>query len=780
MGASYLKIAVRNLWRNKVFTMVNILGLALSMAVGIKLVGGVKNNFDTDHFHPDYKNVFRVLTNFSSSNNQYFLATSPLPLSEEIRQLPNVENLVNVRQGEETNVLTKNGEVGIKVMFTEPSFFEIFGFKLLSGSPKSLNSPTSVFLNENIAKKIFGNKDPLGQSINIETIGLVTVAGIIENPKLNTHLPIEAMLSLKTADILDKRRGKKTANWQEKEIYSTYLSLNSANNFETINEFLKTQTKKTKTEKLEFLIQPIDEITPWNPEIINDRNAGMNWEGIMTNLLLALGLTLIAAFNYTSLSLARAISRAKEIGVRKTNGATRVQIFYQFLIESILVAFISLFCSFVFLSILDVFGISSDRLFYDLSDLQLWFVLIFYSLLTGIVAGVIPAWLLSSFQPIKILRNLKTVQLIRGVGLYKILIVVQLSITTAALVFFMIFQNFGNTFKEKFINPLPDNLIVLNLNGQSYSTLKSQIEELSQVETVSTSSWLPATPPMGMCSLYSDKGIQSIRYAQIDPSFDDLFGVKPKFGRSFPKNYTLNAEQYLMMNEAAAKLISTNTADVIGKVLKVDSVNLQVIGIYSDDLTHEARPRNIPCFFRYIPSITSKLVVKTNEKSEKAVLKSCKELWRKNFPTQTPDMYLYKESLGDMNEFLSFQSFIGFIGILLLTVACLGIFGITAYALEIRSKEIAIRRFLGAKLNNLVWELTKEFIKLLAWSGLFGMPIGWLIGKMMQNRMGDAVNIGPKNLILGFAIVVLAGLLTAISQSIRSMFINPSEVLKSE
>ena len=329
-----LKIALRILWKNKLFSLVNILSLSLSMAVGVILFTFVKATYDTDHFHPKLNQIVRILTQEIGDEEQSNWATAPLPLAAQLEGITFVEESVKVRLAGKHNLQTDGGDVPIDIKFSEPSFFDVFGFKLLSGNVQSLtNDPAALFLTEKTAKKIFGTTNALGRTVQFENLGSYTVEGIIQDPPLETHLPIEAMASINSAEMLENKGAIKniSQSWGDFKSSAIYARLKSEDNLKQLNTTLKNYNQKLDNSNLLFLAQPIEDITPRNNDIKNDPNAGGNLEGIKTQLLLILSLTLLAAFNYISLSLARAFSRAHEVGIRKTIGAKRSQIIGQFL-----------------------------------------------------------------------------------------------------------------------------------------------------------------------------------------------------------------------------------------------------------------------------------------------------------------------------------------------------------------------------------------------------------------------------------------------------------------
>jgi putative ABC transport system permease protein len=776
MIKNYLKIAIRTLWKNKLFSFVNIFGLSLSMAVGVILFSRLKANHDADHFHPKWHQIVRILTQETIDAKRTKWGTAPLPLAAQIDNASFVEKTVKVRLGGNHNLQTNNGDVPIDVTFSEPSFFDVFGFKLLSGNAQSLTTnPSTLFLAEKTAKKIFGNATAVGQTVQFDNLGTYTVSGIIQDPPLQTHLPVEAMCSINAAEMLEKKGliSPISQNWGDFKSSAIYARLKSEDNLSQLNTTLQNYNRKLDKKTLQFFAQPIDEITPWNPEIQNDTHAGINMTGIKTLLFLIFALTILSAFNYISLSLARAFSRAQEIGIRKTIGATRSQIIKQFLMEATLVSLFALLFTAPFVQILknNIPDIDVPFRF----DALIILGLLTYAVLTGLVAGAFPAWLLSAFQPVQILRKMKNIKLLQGVAIYKVLIVVQFSVTIMLMVFFVILTDYEKKNNATISSIVSPNVLSLDLKGENYETIQNEINQLSQVEATLATNWYYDVFKMGNCSIKMKDKIQKINYVSIDPKTIETEGIGLKFGQNFPKNMPQNVEQYVLMNDAAAKLIGIKSEALVGQNLLLDTANVQVIGI----MPNQSIGSPIPLIYRYLPKEIAALTIKIKPNTELAVTKACQALWKNNFPQKTANISnLQTRYLG--GESADRIGFFAFFALLVMVIAALGILGIASYSVEIRTKELGIRKVLGASKVKLVWTITRNFGILILISGFIGIPAGLFCGNLLRKILGSGVDLGVVNTSIGFGLVAIVGLLTVLSQTIRAGQIDPVKVLKTE
>ena len=775
MIKSYLKIAIRILWKNKLFSLVNILSLSLSMAVGVVLFTGLKATQDTDHFHPELNQIVRILTQEKTGEEQTKWATAPLPLANQIESISSVEKTVKVRLAGKYNLQTDKGDIPIDIKFSEPSFFDVFGFRLLSGNAQSLsNNPSSILITEKAAKKIFGNANALGQTIQFENLGSYSVEGIIQDPPLETHLPIEAMLSIHAAEMLEKNGAISniSQNWEDFKSSAIYARLKSEGDLKQLNTSLQNYNRKLDKSNLQFFAQPLENITPRNKDILNDHNAGVDWEGINTQLVLIFALTLLSAFNYISLALARAFSRAKEVGIRKTIGAKRRQIIGQYLMESTIVSILALLFTLPCVHLIMYYIPDMDVAFSW--DPILISALIIYAVITGLVAGAFPSWLLSAFQPIQVLRKMKNIKLFRGVAFYKGLVVVQFSVTIILMILVVILADYDRKNNAIIRSTIPSNVLTLDLKGEKYENLKNEISQLSQVETILATNWYYEPMKMGKDSLTVNNKILEINYVSIDPKTIKTEGIKLTSGQNFPEDMPKSTEQFVLVNEAAAKLLESESETILGQNLLLDSAYVQVIGI----MPNEVIGQQIPLIYRYLPNEINSLTIKIKSDTELEATKAIQAIWKNHFPGKTANLHNLKDNYsatisGEME-------FFGGFALIVMIIAALGILGIASYSVETRTKELGIRKVLGANHMKLVWTVSRNFGVLIIIAGVIGIPAGLFCGDLLRKEMGNHVDLSFINASIGFGLVAVVGLLTVLSQTIRAGQIEPVKVLKAE
>jgi putative ABC transport system permease protein len=525
--------------------------------------------------------------------------------------------------------------------------------------------------------------------------------------------------------------------------------------------------------RLQFLAQPVEDITPRNNDIKNDSNAGVDWTGIKTQLFLILSLTLLSAFNYISLALGRAFSRAQEVGIRKTIGALRGQIIGQFLMESTLVSLFALLFTVPCVNIL-MHYIPDMHVAFSW-DITIILGLLTYGVITGLVAGAFPSWLLSAFQPIQILRKMKNIKLFRGVAVYKALIVLQFSVTIMLMIFFVVIADYERKKIAIISSTVPPNVLTLDLKGEEYESLQNEISQLSQVETTLATNWFYKANKVGKCSVTVNDKILEINYVSIDPETIGTEGIRLKSGQNFPKNMPQRAEQYVLVNEAAAKLLESKSENLVGQNLLLDSGYVQVIGIMPNEIIGEP----IPLMFRYLRNEITTLTIKIKPNTELVATQSIQSLWKKHFPEKTANLHNLKNGYsGEISG--ERTSFFGFFALIVMIIAALGILGIASYSVETHTKELGIRKVLGASNIKLVWTVTKNFGILILFAGLIGVPAGLFGGDLLRKEMGTDVDLSLLNISIGFASVAIVGLLTVLSQTIRAGLVKPVKVLKAE
>lgn len=365
-----------------------------------------------------------------------------------------------------------------------------------------------------------------------------------------------------------------------------------------------------------------------------------------------LAVTLLSAFNYISLTLARAFSRAKEVGVRKTIGATRRQIIGQFLVESTLVSLVALMFTLPCIEILAHYIPDMEVAFSY--DTPLIVALLAYAVITGVVAGAFPSWLLSAFQPIQILRKMKHIKLFQGVAVYKTLIVVQFSLTITLMILVVLLADYEIKNHAIIRSTIPPNVLTLDLKGEKYDNLQNDINQLSQVETTLATNWYYEAVKKGTCSVTSNDKVLEINYVSIDPKMIETEGIRLRSGQSFPQEMPQNSEQFVLVNEAAAKLLESESETLVGQNLQLDSSYVQVIGVMPNEIIGQT----IPLLYRHLPEEITTLTIKIKPNTELEATKAIQAVWSNNFPEKTANLQNVRDGYSSSGERILFSDFL--------------------------------------------------------------------------------------------------------------------------
>lgn len=473
--------------------------------------------------------------------------------------------------------------------------------------------------------------------------------------------------------------------------------------------------------------------------------------------------------------MARAVSRAQEVGIRKTIGATRGQIIGQFLTEATLVAVLALL--FTLPCVIILMNNIPDMEVTFSWDITLALGLLAYAVITGLVAGALPSWILSAFQPIQVMRKLKNTKLFRTVSFYKILVVVQFSVLLILMIQVVMLADYEIKSSAIIESTVPTNALTLDLKGEKYENLQNDINQLSQIETTLATNWYYNAFKMGSSSVkFNDKNLK-INYVSIDPKTIEAEGIVLKSGQNFPLNIPQNIEQYVLVNEATAKLLGSGSETLVGQDLLLDSAYVQVIGIMPNQIIGDPTP----LIYRYLPSEIATLIIKVKPNTELVATKAIQTLWNNHFPEKTANLHNLKDhhysgaSSGDR------IGLFGGMALLVFIIAGLGILGVASYSVETRTKELGIRKVLGANKTKLVWTVTKNFGVLMLIAGLIGVPAGFFAGDLIRQDLGsNLVNLSFINISIGFSLVAILGLLIVLSQTIRAGQIEPVKALKAE
>lgn len=785
MFFQYFKIAFRNLARQKLVSFINIFGLGIAMSVGLLQGVVLQHETDYDRFHPHPERSYRILSELTQANgSRYTLASSPLPLATAFPADSNqIEASVLLQPFSAPSFTIGDKELNFNGAFVQGDFFKVFGFTLEKGNPATaLSTPGSLILSHTAASRYFGTEDPMGKSIQLPHQAAMMVTGVIHLPPGKTHLDLDGFSCTHSAD---------TGSWFDPQKAYTYLLLSKNAKKAAIEGKLagitRDMNRRSTGTKFAFELQALDAIRPSDRQLYNDIGGGTSWTKLNTGITVSLVVLLAACFNYINLAIARALSRAKEVGVRKIIGAKRRQVFAQYLVDSFISAALALAFAWLLLSFIISYAPFNDD--YEMIP-SAWtyngyFIIgsIVFAAFTALLAGVVPALILSAFKPLKVMKNLRSVKIFGKMGLQKTLIVFQYSLSLIILIFlltfFRQFQFMGNQdmhFKQ-------DNLLVVDLQGMDGRISAQQLEKLASVKELNAASSL-FNPHFNGFRLVLQSNLaaaekQSMNLVISQPGFLQQIGVEWIAGKNLPSGNENGA--YLVANETAARRLGfAQPQDAAGAtVVLEDSSTATITGIIRDFDYEKSGRRVDPLLFRSGKKFTQLYVTVEPDNIEQTKQRII-AAWPLTGSKQKALVSTLADDIARNNSQKGTLSLLSYLAFIAFSIASLGLLGLVLFSVETRRKEVGIRKVIGASRMELIRVLSGGFVKLLLISGGIAIPIGYALGFFFLQNFLERVGFLFPFALACFAAMFGIGLLTIGSQTMAVTAQNPVNALREE
>lgn len=802
MFRNYFKVGFRNILKYRTFSFINIFGLALAMSVSMLILMMLADQNRYDQFHEKKERIYRILSDYEGSKQAY--ATSPQPLAETLNEYPIVEATTQLIPGIGGDATYEGKTKEIRGYFAEPTFFSIFSFELESGNvAKALSTPYSMVISKESAKILFGDQNPVGKSLQFEDRklpfplggdapgtpavdwGSFIITGVIDGSKYSSHLTFDVLVSGSTISSLINSAKMEDRRQDWRGYYQTYTfamlrenqsteALSSA--LEEIVKRKETEIKSEYTSGFKLLPQALSDVALGLSS--NDTNNRLPMIGYYFLAILALIIMASACLNYTSLSIARALTRAKEIGIRKVTGALRKNLIVQFLSESVLTALLSLVIAvFLLLVLIPSFkGLWVNQyLNFELPFMpSLYLGFIFLAVVVGLLAGIYPAFFLSGYQPIKALKSLTVVKagklgFLKALGISQF-VVSLFFITTSILIFnqFKHYLTFDYGFQTESIVNIP-------LQGMDYQKLSTEYGRIPGILTISACDIIPATGTNNSKEIKvmgSSEEFRSVGVLNIDRSFPENLGIALLAGKGFSAGEQIAANQ-ILVNEAMVKELGYPNAEaIVGEQFETKWGNqlLVIAGVVKDFRYKLLLKEDVisPLMLSYNPNQYQYLNVKISSIDPMKTLGSMEDRWQALDPVHPFQYEFMDEELESTHQgIFDVVSILGFISFLAIFIACLGLLGMTTYTAERRTKEVGIRKFLGAGNLSISLLLGKGFLQILLISILLGAPFSYFVNKLWLENFPNRVEFGAGTVVLGSTILLLLGVLTISSQTFR-------------
>ena len=771
------------------------------MSVCLILFMLVADQRNSDAYNTNKHRIYRITHNMKNDGSPFSIyATSPLPVAQKLLdEYDDLTHAVRIRKGFGNDFVQFDNDLNIPVsgFFVDPEFIDLFQYELKSGtSTDALSRPNSVVLKEEAAIKIFGTLDVIGNVIKVGEQGDFIVTGVLQDNKEQSHIKFDALASLSSLTRLEEQDSLLSSsvnNWLNRWNGYVYVQLKENVGKADLHEHLEAINIEKYSEledyQLDFKLQALTDITP-GPLLSNEIGPGLPLIFVYFMGGLAILVMLSAAFNYMNLSIARALTRAREVGVRKVSGATRGHLIMQFLVEAILLSLIALTFSYGLLVFLKPAFSQlhfSELLRWDLRiDNEVILISVIFSVLVGVLAGIIPALTLSSLEPSKVLKQLSGIKLFSKLGLRKALIISQFSLSlifiiSTTLVYNQLQLMLGADFGFK-----TSGITNVRLNDTSYEQLRTELEKYPQVETVSAASHIPASGTMSERPIKLDLEDEDERYINvfsIDENYVDALELKIIAGSNF-KTLDSKAREILVNEKCVIEYKLGTPHGALGQYIydADDSSTYKIVGVLRDYHHEMLVMDQSPLMLRYRPGGVNivHVVAATNDKEEfdRVIDKAFNEV----NPGLKIDRQTMEQELAFYYDFLfgDISKITGLATVLALVIACLGLLGIATYTIETRTKEVGIRKVLGASEKQLILHLSKGFIYILMIAIIIAVPLAYLINDLWLQQIAYRVDITIGVILFSIAMLSILGAITIGSQTFRASTINPVDSLRSE
>jgi putative ABC transport system permease protein len=795
MIKNYLKIAWRNLIKSKVYSFINVFGLAVGMAVSLLIGLWIWDEVSYDKNFANYDHIARLKENSTASNTVRTFNSMPIPLAADLRtKYASDFNKVSLASWNQPHILAYGEKkLGKQGMFVQADFAKIFSLNMIKGSLNSLNDPYSIIVNQSLAKAMFGNESPVNKLVKLDNNKSVKVSGVFEDFPRNSEFKDVTFFIPWEFYVADQAWVKNSENNWDNNSFQIYAQLQNISDVNKVQAKVRGELNgHERHDNPEVILHPMSKWHLYN-EFKEGINTGGNIQFVWMFGIIGFFVLLLACINFMNLGTARSEKRAKEVGIRKAIGSLRKQLIIQFLTESVLIAVLAFILSIIFVEL-------SLPWFNQLADKQMnllwnngwfWLVALGFTFFTGIIAGSYPAFYLSSFSSIKVLKGTFKVGRFAAIP-RKVLVVLQFTISIALIIGTIIIYQEIKFAKDRPVGYSRDGLLTVNMNTPDfaghYDALRNDLINSGGAINMAESS-SPAT------EVWSNQG--SFNWKGKDPSLNVSFGIvrvthdfgktlgwKFKEGRDFSRDFKTDSTA-MIMNEAAAKFIGITNP--VGETITHEEdknvfKNFKVIGVIDNMIMESPFDPVKPIFYFLDYEDASVVIAKVNPAlSMSNALPKIEAVFKKYNPgapfdyTFADDEYAKKfaaeERVGSLATFFA---------IFTIFISCLGLFGLASFTAEQRTKEIGVRKVLGASVMN-VWKLlSKDFLLLVFISMLISVPISYYSMHNWLQRYQYRVDISLWVFIFTGVMALLITLITVSFQAIKAAIANPVKSLRTE
>ncbi|WP_353719049.1 ABC transporter permease [Dyadobacter sp. 676] len=800
MFKNYLKIALRNLTKHKAFSFINIAGVSLGLTCFLLLALYVKDELAYDRFHEHADRIYRLNRTFLANDGteSLRLGHAAPPFGPLIRQdFPQIEQVVRML---ETGALVRYGDKRFaeeQMFAAEANIFKVFSFKIDRGNPdKALENPFSIMFSKPMAEKYFGKEDPVGKVVRLDNQLDYTVTGVFEPLPSQSHFHPNFLVSFSTLndDRVYGAEGLRT-NWGNNS-FSTFLLLPEHYDPQKLTAaFPAFQNKHIEQNASKYSVLTLTKLTDIHlrSHLDSEIEANGDIQYVYLFSAIAVFILLIACINYMNLATARSATRAKEVGMRKVIGAVRTQLVNQFLSESILLVLISVTIAFVaVLLCLPLFNnFTRKQLSVSaLLDPSFLAILLGITVFTGLVAGSYPAFFMTGFQPIAVLKG-KIASALKNGKLRQALVVAQFAIAVVLIISTTVVYNQMHYIQDYKLGFAKDQVITFSMPDDStidIEAIRQRFKEYAGVREVGRSSRIPSGRLLDSWEAYVMKGDSmapteiNIKSLSVDEDFIPTYQISMAAGRNFSRQYPTDRTSGFILNQTAARLLGwKNPADAVGNRFGYGNIRGQIIGVTKDYHFESLHQKVAPIVMFYQPGRLGRVSVQIAGGSIQHAIGHIESVWKERFP-EVPFQYEFLDQrfgklyAREQTQQLLFGVFAG----IAILISCMGLLGLSMFMAELRTKEIGVRKVLGASVTSIVRLLSTDFLKPVLVAIVIASPIAWYGMKNWLQDFAYHTEIKWWVFLLAGVLSVTIALCTVSFQSIRAALTNPVKSLRSE
>lgn len=802
MLVNYIKIAVRSLLKFKGYTAINLLGLSLGLAAGILIIIYVMDELSYDNFHTKADRIYRVETSFSTSETgaEESMDTNGWGVGNALKNFSEVESVLYAKGASWLLVNHEGKRIQQKIHFVSEELFHIFSFPLLKGNPaKALTQPYAIVITEDMEKKYFNGQDALNKSLVLGDSLEFVVTGVMKNIPSNSHIQADMFVSFSTYPVLDSDFDF-NGGWGNINVRN-YVLLKENANVQTFSDKAKNIYVDRAGDMLKsFGISAYLRFTPVNSLYLTATSNGMGPLGSIKRMYLVSGIAafviLLACINFINLTTARSVYRAKEVGLRKVVGSTRKALINQFVSESFVLTFIALFMSLALTGLLlPTFNqlMAKNYSFSSIGSLSVISGIVALIGIVTLLSGYYPALVMSAMKPAQVLKG-KMQSSTQGVQLRRALVVFQFVISVGLVMGTLIVIDQLSYMQKQELGFLKDEIIVVNAarvkspGTETFRTFKNELKNIPWVQEVTFTNSLPGNPGWeGQVSYPEGKNPEdaiSVEYMAVDEDYQKTLGLHVIAGNTFTFDREAEMKEGLVLNETAVSLYGwASPEEAIGKKIASPSGYPAgtVIGVVKDYHQFGLQQNIGPMVMDFNPGSSYMYAVRYKAANTQNLIAELQKQWHKHFPGYDFNYFFLSEDFERQYQTEQRLAYVfGLFAGLTIVIAVIGLLGLVSFMVVSRTKEIGVRKVLGADVLSIASLLSKEFITLVVVANFIAIPLTWYFANQWLQTFVNRVSVSPLIFILTLVIAVTITVVAISYQTIRAAMTDPIKSLRYE